>query len=170
MIMHRTDNSVYLLYIEPPKGEKLEIPLEDSWTALMRGAFMRSEGGTSEYDNTFDTTGRTFRTGGGYKGEHYTACNKKSTNNDYRLENGMITNSLCVFYLQYYRESIPESEWNKLRKLKKFYDGRVSDNFGKPVDHIPWGTVDTVVESFAAHEIRQEEQLKDEKIIEEDNA
>lgn len=52
-----------------------------------------------------------------YKGFHRTTCGKRSDNMDHVLPNGMITNSLCVYYAMYYRHLIPESEIEKTNKL-----------------------------------------------------
>jgi hypothetical protein len=54
-------------------------------------------------------------------GWHTTACGMESESQDFLLENGMITNSLCVFYLQYYRSSIPKSEMKKVYQLIAYY-------------------------------------------------
>jgi hypothetical protein len=48
---------------------------------------------------------------------HTTNCVIMPKSFDYLLENGMITNNLCVYYLQYYRRSIPKSEMKKVIKL-----------------------------------------------------
>jgi hypothetical protein len=50
-----------------------------------------------------------------------TECGERSSNKDYLLENGMITNSLASFYLRWYRFDIPEIEMNKVHELVKFY-------------------------------------------------
>lgn len=117
--MHREDNSDYLLYIEPPASEKLKKPINDSLTQLMQRALDESEPGGSRYSDLSDN-GK-FRVGDGWRGFHKTDCGERSTSRDYRLKNGMITNSLCVFYLRYYRKSIPETEMTKLKKLVEFY-------------------------------------------------
>lgn len=103
--MHREDNSKYLLYIEPKKEEKSKIPIDDHLKNNM---------------------GR-FRSGSGFKGFHTTDCGEKSTGHDYLLENGMITNSLSIFYLKWYRQSIPQSEMEKLNQLVKFYEEKGMD-------------------------------------------
>lgn len=118
--MHREDNSKYLLYIEPKASEKLSEPIEDEWTKLIDKAFNNSIQGAAHYSNLNDNG--TFREGSGFKGFHRTECGERSSNRDYLLENGMITNSLAPFYIRWYRNSIPDSEINKIKELKKFYE------------------------------------------------
>jgi len=133
--MHRNDKSKYLLYIEPSKEEKSEYPLEDNLTRLMELALSKSQKGTANYSDIKDMgdgydwvyNGKTnripsHRTGSGYKGTHRTDCGERSSNQDYLLENGMITNSLATFYLKWYRDSIPYNDIIKLNELAKFYN------------------------------------------------
>lgn len=117
--MHREDESKYLLYIEPPKKERLSEPVEDELTLLMEEALERAAPGTSKYSDLEDDL--TFEVGPSYRGSHRTECGEGSTNTDYLLENGMITNSLAPFYLRWYRNSIPETELMKLLALKNYY-------------------------------------------------
>lgn len=120
--MHRIDNSKYLLYIEPKVEEKLSTPIDDKLTQLMEMAIGKSEIGTALYSKLDDNG--TFRGGPGYRGFHSTKCGMRSSNKDYKLENGMITNSLAPFYLKWYRYSIPESEMNKVIELQSFYKNK----------------------------------------------
>lgn len=96
-------NPKYLLYIEPNASEKMENPLDDELTMLMEMALSKRKIILS------------------YRGVHTTGCGEISTNHDYLLENGMITNSLAAFYLRWYRFSIPESEMKKVLELQDFY-------------------------------------------------
>ena len=126
--MHRTDDSEFLLYLEPFKREKLTEPVKDAWSELMHLALMKAKEGTSSYG---DRDGKAeFRSPAVWLGVHETDCGQRSSNQDYLLENGMITNSLAVFYLQWYRNSIPDSEWNKLRRLAAFYKHPVPQETG----------------------------------------
>ena len=118
--MHREDDSLYLLYIEPTKEQKSQEPVEDELVSLMEKALSESERGYSPYSNLEDRGD--FRSGGGWRGWHTTDCGETSGNNDYLLKNGMITNSLAPFYLRWYRDAIPETEMNKIEQLKKYYD------------------------------------------------
>ena len=121
--MNRDDNSKYLLYIEPSKKEKLLVPINDELTELIKMAITTNyQEGTAGYSDLDDEG--TFEAGYGYKGWHTTDCGEKSDNKDILLENGMITNSLAPFYLQWYRNSIPETDIQKLLELKQFYDDR----------------------------------------------
>ncbi len=117
--MNRIDNSRFLLFIEPSEIEKSKTPVNDELTKTMQLALNEATEGISNYSEM--NKKETFRYGPGYKGFHTTDCGKLSNNHDYLLKNGMITNSLAVFYLQYYRNSIPESEMNKVKELVSFY-------------------------------------------------
>ena len=117
--MHREDNSRFLLYIEPKKEDKSEFPINDEITEIMDLALSEAESGTASY-SSLDTV-EYFRSGYGYRGTHHSDCGEKSSNKDYLLKNGMITNSLCSFYLKYYRNVIPVTEMNKVNQLVKYY-------------------------------------------------
>ena len=117
--MHRIDSSRFLLYIEPSKEEKSETPINDEIVDIMQQALSEATSGTSNYSKVNDP--EFFNSKSGFKGRHTTDCGEFSDNKDYLLKNGMITNSLCVFYLQWYRNSIPPSEMDKVNDLIKFY-------------------------------------------------
>jgi hypothetical protein len=117
--MHRDDKSKYLLYIEPSKEDKLKEPINDELTELIEMVMTKSQEGTSRYSDKEDKG--SFSTRSMFKGSHRTDCGERSSNKDYLLENGMITNSLAPFYVKWYRYSIPESDMNKLEQLKQFY-------------------------------------------------
>lgn len=118
--MHRNDNSKYLLYIEPKASEKLQNPIEDELTQLMEMALSKAKEGGANYSDLKDI-GDSFHEGGAWRGTHRTECGEKSSNCDFLLENGMITNSLAPFYLKWYRYSIPENDMKKIEELKKYY-------------------------------------------------
>lgn len=117
--MHRNDDSVFLLYIEPNKNEKCIEPFLDNITSLMVYAFSKSKKGSANYSVIDDAA--VFRLNSGYKGRHTTDCSEESDNHDYLLENGLIVNSLCIFYIKYYRNSIPFNDWIKIKKLADYY-------------------------------------------------
>lgn len=117
--MHRIDDSKFLLFIEPKKEDKLTNPIDDNLTSIMKHALEKAKHGASTYSNL--GTEAQFQIGGAWKGIHYTDCGERSENYEYLLENGMITNSLAVFYLQYYRRSIPGTEMKKVLELAEFY-------------------------------------------------
>ena len=123
--MHRTDNTRFLLFIEPPASEKLVVPVNDESTRIMKFALSEAQTGTSNY-SFLDEEPR-FRQGPGYKGYHVTECGTRSIGVDDLLENGMITNDLATFYLQYYRNSIPQSEMNKMAELVSYYKRKYKD-------------------------------------------
>jgi hypothetical protein len=56
-------------------------------------------------------------------GVHTTKCGKHSDNFDWILPNGVITNSLCKYYVRFYRAYIPESE---IVKINAIYDSMKS--------------------------------------------
>lgn len=118
--MHRNDNSKYLLYIEPKASEKLQKPIEDELTQLMEMALSKSKRGGANYSDLEDP-GNSFQEGSAWRGTHRTECGQGSSNCDFLLENGMITNSLAPFYLKWYRYSIPENDMKKIEELQKYY-------------------------------------------------
>ncbi|MDB4583444.1 hypothetical protein N9164_09850 [Draconibacterium sp.] len=118
--MHRTDNSRFLLYIEPTADNKQINPINDELTRVMEFALQNSKKGLAKYSD-LESKGEFQHTKKVWRGVHYTNCGEHSSSQDYLLENGMITNSLSVFYLQYYRKSIPKSEMNKVIRLYLFY-------------------------------------------------
>ena len=118
--MHRDDESPYLLYIEPIIEQKSSIPVDDELTHVMEKAFGLSKSGTADYSNLNDK-GDTFCENNGWRGKHINCDEKMSSNNDYMLENGMITNSLCVHYVRWFREAISDNDMKKIKELKKYY-------------------------------------------------
>jgi len=88
-----------LLFIEPTKEKSA--PVDDELTAIMEQAFEKAQ----EY-------------GPYWRGFHMCACGKNSTNHNYKLENGMIVNSLCVHYMRFHRDEVPQSEIDKVISLK----------------------------------------------------
>ena len=117
--MHREDNSKFLLYIEPKAEDKSATPKNDEISAIMALALYNAKRGTANYSNTEEEL--RFHEGNGWRGWHSTECGKHSTGNDYLLPNGMITNSLCVFYLMYYRDVIPATEMKKVNELCEWW-------------------------------------------------
>lgn len=122
--MNRTDNSKYLLYIEPKASQKSAQPVDDDITAIVKKCLYEAAIGTAPYSDLNDDG--QFRQGDGWRGYHRTDCGKCSSANDYLLYNGMITNSLCVFYLRYYRDVIPDSEMKKVHELCEWAMNNIS--------------------------------------------
>jgi hypothetical protein len=117
--MHRIDESMYLLYIEPKKEEKSAEPVDDVYTIIMERAIECAVIGASRYSNVNDHN--TFMPDSGFRGCHNTDCGERSTCRDYLLATGHITNSLAPFYLRWYRNSIPQSEMEKVKKVVNAY-------------------------------------------------
>lgn len=120
--MIRDDDSQFLLYIEPKKEEKLIEPINDEFTQLIVKAYNNAKKGISNYNITNDNINIFFKENRGWMGIHETDCGELSSNYDFLLENDMIVNSLCIFYIRWYRNSISGNEWNKILKLKEFYE------------------------------------------------
>lgn len=120
--MNRIDKSRFLLYIEPKAEQKSKEPIDDEITKTVEMCFNKAESGTADYSN-LERNGN-FRKGNGWKGWHTADCGERSNGHDYLLGNGMITNSLCVFYLRYYRKAIPETEMDKVRELCEWANER----------------------------------------------
>lgn len=117
--MHRVDNSKFLLYLEFKAVDKAQIPINDEIVEVLTLALKRAKSGAANYSNL--EAEPTFHEGSGFRGIHITECHQYSDNHDFLLENGMITNSLAPYYLQYYRHMIPQSEMDKVNQLVKFY-------------------------------------------------
>src|SRR5574337_1178344 len=100
--MHRTDNSKFLLFIEPRKEHFSGEPERDKYVETMIMALAKAKKGTSNYSSL--GVEERFTENSMYRGVHYTDCGENSSNQDYLLENGMITNSLAPFYLLHYRK------------------------------------------------------------------
>lgn len=121
--MHRVDNSKFLLYIEPKIEDKSEQPENDEIAMVLRLALADAKKGSANYTDLDDLHGK-FTEGSGYKGWHTCCDGTKSSNWDYQLKNGMITNSLCVHYVMWFRKAIPQEDWLKIEKIQQLY-GRV---------------------------------------------
>lgn len=101
-----------MLFLEPKKGDKSTIPIDDKLTNAMETALKEAEKGTASYSDLKDN-GEDFSPGGAWRGWHITDCGENSDNVEYRLSNGLITNSLAPYYLRWYRDIIPQSEIKK---------------------------------------------------------
>lgn len=104
----------YLLMIEPDKeGSPSSEPLEDEITRKVDVLF--------DHCNPSD-----YR----FKGWHSTNCGERSDNRDWFLPNGVITNSLCTYYIRYYRPYIPQIELDKIERLYNdlCFGGGTSEN------------------------------------------
>ena len=97
----------------------LEIPVVDIITTILDFAVSDSIKGASRYSD-MECNG-CFFPGSGFKGSHGTDCGERSTNTDYLLRSGHITNSLAPYYLKWYRNSIPQSEFKKIAEVLYAY-------------------------------------------------
>lgn len=77
-----------LLYIEP-RLLRDPVPVVDRLTRLMAAALHQG----------FPTKR--------WRGYHTCICGARSDNTDYKLSNGMLTNSLCVHYMACHRPEVP---------------------------------------------------------------
>lgn len=87
-----------LLFIEPKNPASIH-PVVDELTQRMAAAL---NDGTRK---------------GCWKGVHTCVCGAESTNCNYLLSDGQVTNSLAVHYLAYHRDEVPKSELRKVRNL-----------------------------------------------------
>lgn len=118
--MQRNDTSNYFLYIEPLIEEKSTEPIDDIYTESIKWAFDNSKGGVAPYSNLTDV-GNFFDETQSWRGWHQNCDNERSDCRDYLLPNGYITNSLCVHYVRWFRNSIQGYNLEKLETIKTLY-------------------------------------------------
>lgn len=98
------DDPKFLLFMEPKKEDKLDNPIDDKLTKCIEHALSKA--------SIYAT----------YRGWHTGPNGERSTNHDYELENGLITNSLAPLYVRWYRYSINENDMKKINDLLSFYN------------------------------------------------
>lgn len=125
--MHRNDSTNYFLYIEPNLVEKSEFPIDDEYTKAIEYFFKRSKSGGANYSKLDDLG--TFDEGNGWRGFHMNCDDERSDNHDYLLENGYITNSLCVYYVCWFRQAITGHNLEKLENLRSLYVQKMESLF-----------------------------------------
>lgn len=81
-----------LLFMVPVQQASVQ-PVVDHATRLMTAAFRAY-----------------VKTRGRWRGVHRCVCGARSSNVDYELPDGSVTNSLCVHYLAYHREEVPNAD------------------------------------------------------------
>lgn len=120
--MHRNDNSNYFLYIEPSLEEKSSEPIDDVYTEAVQWALSNSLVGLFG-SGTLNDRGdaKYFSVGNGWRGCHINCDGERSTNHDYLLDIGFITNSLCDHYTRWFRTAVDGPNLAKLEKLKNLY-------------------------------------------------
>ena len=92
-------DDVHLLMIEPQ--EPPHAPVDDVLTRDMQQLL-------DEVQN--------IQTDTRFRGWHTCVCGERSDNREWKLKNGIITNSLAVHYLRFHRPEVPVEEINKLRQ------------------------------------------------------
>lgn len=110
----------FFLYLEPTIEEKNGAALNDEYTALMRMALQDAKLGKSNFKEP-GLPEPTFKIGGKHRGTYKNCDGVESSQQDFLLRNGMITNSLCVHYLMWFRMAIPKTDWDKIKELQKIY-------------------------------------------------
>jgi hypothetical protein len=86
-------------------------PVIDNLTQKMSRVFENASA-TGTWNHGVFTRNQSFR------GFHTCACGEQSTANDYLISGGeYVTNSLCVHYLSFHRESIGQHELNVVKSL-----------------------------------------------------
>lgn len=98
-----------ILYIEPVGAPSAE-PVIDDLTRRMASALFLGEPGP------------------GYRGFHTCSCGVHSSNCNYTLPNGETTNSLCVHYLAFHREDVPQEQLDRVAALEYYEIGLPSDD------------------------------------------
>jgi len=96
-----SNNPRHLLFIEPRNTTAQ--PVIDEMTRKIAAAFRQAAPPHIGYKGIHGCTGN--------------GCGALSSNLDYMLPNGLLTNSLCVHYLAFHRDEVPESEMAKVREL-----------------------------------------------------
>lgn len=112
-----------LLYMEPRRAPS-EQPLIDQLTTNMAGALRQAETGML-------LNGR-FYSGVYSKGFHLCSCGARSSNKDYRLQNGEVTNSLATHYLAWHREEVSPVQLEQVEKLPNCNDVPAPDELVSP--------------------------------------
>ncbi len=116
-----------LLFIEPqqPPADR---PLIDDLTRKLAGAYRLSHPSGIEHF-----------------GVHSCSCSALSDNTDHWLPDGIRTNSLCVQYLAYHRNEVPEVDLEIVRRLsangvepapEEFHGPEFRRFDRKPIDHL----------------------------------
>lgn len=118
--MVRDDKSKFLLYIEPVLEQKNGIAINDEYTTLFRLALSEAKLGKSNFK---DTSGNPveFKKGNKHRGTHKCCDGIESSQQDYLLPTGLITNSLCIHYIMFYRQAITKNDWDKIAELQRHY-------------------------------------------------
>lgn len=101
-----------LLYIHP-KLNKSEFPTEDELTLGLEKLFNDHN---SNIGNFYEDTGK-FTEEAGWLGTYTCFCGEESSSEDYLITPSYATNSLCIHYLKWHRNEVPEEELRKVREI-----------------------------------------------------
>jgi len=103
------DDDNALLYIYPKNIDVKRDVSEYSW---LKDLFSKTKEGSLNYIGIVVE-------GVCSMGVHTCICGEMSTSVDYLFQNGMVTNSLYLHYLESHYSEIPQSEYNKLDNLQQ---------------------------------------------------
>lgn len=106
----KLDIETALLFIEPKETRSQE-PIVDRITIKMFNLIMKN------LENRGVAGSRGFTTGLATMGVHTCICGAHSTSCDYMINNTIATNSLCVHYLAYHRDEVPQSHIDVIETL-----------------------------------------------------
>ncbi len=118
--MVRDDKSKFLLFMEPTPEQRSGTAINDEYTNLLRVALSDAKIGKSNFK---DTSGNPveFKEGNKHRGTHKCSDGIISGQQDFLLPTGLITNSLCVHYMLFYRMAISKNDWDKIAELQRHY-------------------------------------------------
>lgn len=108
-------NPELLLFIEP-KNSPSKNPVIDELTKKMTASFRKAKIGTIDRYSVIGQ-GYAFSEGNGWRGWHTCSCGARNGCQDYLLSNGEMTNDLCIHYMAYHREEIPQEQLDRVAKL-----------------------------------------------------
>ena len=105
----KLDHAGVVLYIEPMNEPRKSSISEYRWLEkLMKNA----------KHGIYDKTSKQFIENALFNGIHTCSCGAQSKDYDLLLPNGMVTNTLCMHYLEFHQAEIPKKEFKKLKHLK----------------------------------------------------
>ena len=112
--MATTSRDTHVLYMEPGPYTPAE-PVIDELTRKMAAAYRAS-----------------ISDGACWRGFHVCRCGVNSSNCDYVLPSGQQTNSLCVHYLAFHRDEVPEAELAKVAALESGETEPTAEELARP--------------------------------------
>lgn len=117
--MEINNKSRFFLFIEPTPEQKNHTAINDEYTSLLRMALTEAKLGKSNFKESVLIPD--FKEGFKHRGTHNGPDGIKSSQQEYLLKNGLVTNSLCIHYLLFYRLAIQNYDWEKMKELQRFY-------------------------------------------------